>query len=50
MEQLALKVCPDGPKWAHLVPLLPTLDALLRSLDALFGDLVHLFTHFYAFL
>ncbi len=58
--QPASKMSPDEPKCAHLVPLLPTLDALLRTLEApgatfthfegTFGYLGHSFTHFYAFL
>ncbi len=31
MVQPALKVSPDGPKWAHLEPLLPSLEALLAT-------------------
>ncbi len=42
-NQLASKVNPKGPKWAHLGPLLPTLGALLATLG-------HSFAHFYAFL
>ena len=42
MAQSASKVCPYGPKCAHLVPFLPTLDALLATWG--------LPLHFYAFL
>ncbi len=43
MVQPALEVSPEIPKWAHLRPLLPTLEALLATWD------IHLriFTHFY---
>ncbi len=43
MAQPALKVSPDGPKWAHLEPLLPTLEALLAT----WGVPLRIFTHFY---
>ncbi len=43
MAQPASKVSPEIPKWAHLRPLLPTLEALLDTWD------IHLriFMHFY---
>ncbi len=43
MAQLASKGSSEGSKWAHLEPLLLTLDALLATLR------IHLriFTHFY---
>ncbi len=43
MAQPASKVSLDGSKWAHLEPLLPTLDALLVS----WGVRLRNFTHFY---
>ncbi len=43
MAQPASKVSPDGPKWAHLEPLLHTLEALLAT----WGVPVRIFTHFY---
>ncbi len=43
MAQPALKVSPDVPKWAHLEPLLPTLEALLAT----WGVLLRIFKHFY---
>ncbi len=42
MAQLASKVSLDGPKWAHLEPPLPTLEALLAT----FGLPLRIFTHF----
>ncbi len=42
MAQPASKVSPDGPKWAHLEPLLPGLEALLASR----GVPLRIFTHF----
>ncbi len=43
MGQSASKVSLDGPKWAHLEPVLHTLEALLAS----WGVLLRIFTHFY---
>ncbi len=43
MAQPASKVSPDGPKWAHLEPLLPTLEALLVT----WGVPLRIFTQFY---
>ncbi len=43
MAQPAAKVSQQGPKWAHLVPLLPTLDALLAT----WRIPLPVFTHFY---
>ena len=43
MAQPASKVSPNGPKWAHLGP-------LLRTLEAFFGHLGRFFVHVYAFL
>ncbi len=43
MARLASKVSPDGPKWAHLEPVLLTLEALLAT----WGVLSRIFTHFY---
>ncbi|MCP4684949.1 MAG: hypothetical protein GY867_05805 [bacterium] len=43
MVQPASKVSPDGPKWAHLEPLLPTLEALLAT----WSVPLRIFTHFY---
>ncbi len=43
MAQPASKVSRDGPKWAHLEPLLPTLVALLAT----WGVPLRMFTHFY---
>ncbi len=43
MAQPASKFTPDGPKWAHLEPLLPTLEALLAT----WGVPLRIFTHFY---
>ncbi len=43
MVQPASKVSPDGPNWAHLEPLLPTLDALLVT----WCIPLCIFTHFY---
>ncbi len=43
MAQPASKVSLDEPKWAHLEPLLPTLEALLAT----WGVPVRIFTHFY---
>ena len=43
MVQPASKVRPDGPKWAHLGPLLRTLDAFL----AIWGIPLCIFMHFY---
>ncbi len=43
MAPLASKVCPDGSKWAHLGPLLSTLEALLATC----GIPLRIFTHFY---
>ncbi len=43
MAQPVSKVVPDGPKWAHLKPLLPTLEALLAT----WGVPLRIFTHFY---
>ena len=37
------KVSLDGPKWAHLEPLLLTLEALLAT----WGVPLRIFTHFY---
>ncbi|MCP4345640.1 MAG: hypothetical protein GY795_08945 [Desulfobacterales bacterium] len=45
MAQLASKVSPAAPKWAHLVPFLATLDALLAS----WGILLRIFMHFFGF-
>ncbi len=42
MAQPASKVCPDGPKWAHLKPFLHTFDALLAT----WGLPLRIFTHF----
>ncbi len=50
MAQSASKVSPDGPKWAHLVPFLRTLEALLHTLGALlatWGIPLPNFAHFY---
>ncbi len=43
MTQPASKVSLDGSKWAHLEPLLPTLDVLLAT----WGVRLRNFTHFY---
>ncbi len=43
MAQPASKVSPGGSKWAHLEPLLPTLEALLAT----WGVPLRMFTHFY---
>ncbi len=43
MARSASKVCPDGPKWAHLEPLLRTLEALLAT----WGLPLLVFMHFY---
>ncbi len=43
MVQPASKVSLDGSKWAHLEPLLPTLEALLAT----WGAPLRIFTHFY---
>ena len=43
MAQPASKVSPNGPKWAHLRPLLRTLDALLAT----WGVPLCMFMHFY---
>ena len=43
MAQPASKLNPDGPKWAHLEPLLPTLEALLAT----WGVPLRIFMHFY---
>ncbi len=43
MAQPASKVSSDGPKWAHLEPLLSTLAALLAT----WGVGLRIFTHFY---
>ncbi len=43
MAQPASKVSPDGPKWVHLEPLLPTLEALLAT----WGVRLRIFIHFY---
>ncbi|MCP3961501.1 MAG: hypothetical protein GY719_26970 [bacterium] len=43
MAQPASKVSPDGPKCAHLEPLLPTLEALLAT----WGVPLRIFTPFY---
>ncbi len=43
MAQPASKVSQEGPKWAHLVPLLPTLEALLAT----WGIPLRTFMHFY---
>ncbi len=43
MAQPASKVSQEVPKHAHLVPLLPTLEALLAS----WGIPLRIFTHFY---
>ncbi len=43
MAQPASKVSPDGPKCAHLEPLLPTLEALLAT----WGVPLRISTHFY---
>ncbi len=43
MPQPASKVSSDGPKLAHLEPLLPTLEALLATC----GTPLRIFTHFY---
>ncbi len=62
MAQPASKVSPDGPKSAHLEPLLPTLEALLATWGVALllptsttsqinsCHLGHSFTHFFAFL
>ncbi len=42
MHQPASKVSTDGPKWAHLEPLLSTLEALL----AIWCVPLCIFTHF----
>ncbi len=42
MAQPASKVSPDGPKWAHLEPLLLTLAALWAT----WGVRLRIFTHF----
>ncbi len=42
MAQPASKVSPEGPKWAHLEPLVRTLEALLATL----GTRLCIFTHF----
>ncbi len=50
MAPTATKVSPDGPKWAHLVPLLGTLEALLHTLEAFlatWGIPLRIFAHFY---
>ncbi len=38
-----IKSEPGGPKWAHVEPLLPTLEALLAT----WGIPLCIFTHFY---
>ncbi len=43
MAQPASKVSMDGPEWAHLAPLLPTLEALLAT----WGIPLRIFTHCY---
>ncbi len=43
MAQPASKVSPDGPKLAHLEPLMPTLEALLATC----GMPLRIFTHFH---
>ncbi len=43
MAQPASKVSPDVPKWAHLEPLLLTLEALLAT----WGVRLRIFMHFY---
>ncbi len=43
MAQPASKVSSNGLKWAHLVPLLPTFDALMDT----WGVRLRIFTHFY---
>ncbi len=43
MAQPAPKASPGGPKWAHLEPLLHTLEALLAT----WGVPFRIFTHFY---
>ncbi len=43
MAQPASKVSPDGARWAHLEPLLPTLEALLAT----WGVPLRIFTHFH---
>ncbi len=43
MAQPASKVSSGGQKWAHLEPLLPTLEALLAT----WGVHLRIFTHFY---
>ncbi len=43
MVQQASKVSLDGSKWAHVEPLLPTLEALLATR----GIPLRIFTHFY---
>ncbi len=47
MARPASKMSLDGQKWAHLEPLLLTLDALLHTLDAFLATWG---IHFYAFL
>ncbi len=37
MAQPASKVGPDGPKWTHLEPLLPTLAVPLRDFTHFWG-------------
>ncbi len=41
--QPASKMSTDGPKWAHLEPLLVTLEALLAT----WGVALRIFAHFY---
>ncbi len=43
MAQLSSNVSQEGRKWAHLVPLLLTLEALLAA----WGIPLRIFTHFY---
>ncbi len=43
MSQLASKLSLDEPKWAHLEPLWPTLEALLATC----GMPLRIFTHFH---
>ena len=43
MAQPASKVSTDGPKWNHLEPLLPTLEAVLAT----WGVPLRIFMHFY---
>ncbi len=43
MAQPASEVSPAGAKWAHLEPLLPTLEAVLAT----WGVYLRIFMHFY---